>query len=101
MIAPPSRGPWRPGLPHGERVAQLRALRALARVLAGPASAGLCEALRAAEGDPAALERAAAELARLPTVPMRRLLASFAALDDVPKERRTRGAGRVKGASDV
>jgi hypothetical protein len=49
-----------------------------ATLLCGPRADALIEALARAEGDVAALADADAELARLPTVPMRRLLSSFA-----------------------
>lgn len=84
----PAWGPWVSGLDQAERTARLRALRALARVLGGPVAAGLVEALRAAECDPDALQTAAAALDRLPTVPMRRILCTYAALDAPPRRRR-------------
>ena len=62
-----------------ERTARLRALQMGARLLAGPKADALVAALALAEADPAALAAADAELARLPTVPMRKLLASFCA----------------------
>ena len=66
-------------LDEAERRARLRSLAMGARLLAGEKAAPLIAALALAEGDPAALADADAELARLPTLPMRRLLATFAA----------------------
>jgi hypothetical protein len=60
-----------------ERAARCRSLAMGARLLAGPKAAPLCATLALAEADPAALADADAALARLPTVQMRRLLASF------------------------
>jgi hypothetical protein len=62
-----------------ERVARLRSLAMGARLLAGDKAAPLIAALALAEADPAALAAADAELARLPTLAMRRLLSSFSA----------------------
>jgi len=64
-----------------ERVARLRSLAMGARLLAGDKAAPFIAALALAEVDPAALAAADAdaELARLPTLAMRRLLASFCA----------------------
>jgi hypothetical protein len=50
-----------------------------ARLLAGDKATPLIAALALAEADPAAQADADAEMAKLPTLPMRRLLASFAA----------------------
>lgn len=80
MVTAPNWGPWADGLDDAERRAQCRALAAFIRVYAGPAGANAVEALRRAEADPAALPDAAAAFDRLPTLYMRRALASFAAL---------------------
>ena len=80
-------GPWEPGITAAERVARLRSLRALARVLTGPHGAALVACLKLAEDDPDALAVAAVELSRLPTLPMRHLLASYSALDRPVKVR--------------
>ena len=61
-----------------ERTARLRALQMGARLLCGRQADALIIALALAEADPAALADADAELARLPTLPMRRLLSTFA-----------------------
>jgi hypothetical protein len=61
----------------GERRARLRALQALAHVLAGRRAGDLVNALRAAETDPAALTICDAALDALPTIPRRRILATF------------------------
>jgi hypothetical protein len=62
-----------------ERTARLRELRALALVFAGP-DHPVTRALAAAVADPAAAPAALAELARLPALRKRRLLATFGAL---------------------
>lgn len=81
MIAPrPDWGPWAPGLTDTERVARCRALAMAVRLHAGPAGAEAVAALRRAETDPEALDDAARALDRLPTLYMRRAVASFAAL---------------------
>lgn len=61
-----------------ERTARLRSLAMAARLLAGPQADPLCAALRRAELDASALAAADLELANLPTVTMRKLLATFA-----------------------
>jgi len=68
---------WR-HLDQTERVARLRALQMVAKLLAGPKADALVAALALAEADPAAFAAADAEMARLPTLAMRRLLATFA-----------------------
>ena len=65
-------------LPAAERTARLRALQVLVHVFAGPTATAF-EALRAAETDMALLPIADAVLAALPTVPLRRILCTFAA----------------------
>ena len=78
-----SRNQWGPfalNLDPGERLARLRSLRALARVLAGPRAVELCELLHHAETDPAALVPAADALDRLAPLDMRKVLASYAGL---------------------
>jgi hypothetical protein len=68
---------WR-DLDTTERVARLRSLAMGARLLAGDKAAALCAALALAEANPAALADCDRELGRLPTLPLRRLLATFA-----------------------
>jgi hypothetical protein len=68
---------WR-DLDPTERVARCRLLAMGARLLAGPKTDALCGALRRAEADIDALPACDIELHRLPTVPMRKLLCSFA-----------------------
>src|SRR5262245_46573941 len=70
-----------------ERVARCRALGALLRVYCGPCAAPLVELLRRAERDPAHLPAADAALHELPTIPMRRALASL--LQTLPSRKRT------------
>lgn len=92
-LAPLRRfGPWAAGLDPGERLARLRSLRALARVLAGPRASGLVELLRQAETDDMALMPAADALDRLPSVDLRRVLGSYAGLArPLPPARHTAG----------
>ena len=68
---------------HHNRVVALAELRALVRVLAGPAGADAVDALTEAmrrPDDPAALDWAQVEFERLPRRQFRRVLATFAAL---------------------
>jgi hypothetical protein len=80
MPSPDKSGPWEWSLDPVERIARLRALRALARVLGGPVATDLCEALRQAETDPAANATALAELKRLPSKVYQSVLASYGAM---------------------
>jgi len=64
-------------LPEAERRARCRAMQACVRLLAGPPGKELIDALRQAEGDPAALPLCDGALDALATVPRRRILASF------------------------
>lgn len=68
--------------------ARLRALQGIARVFAGP-HAELVAALRAAEDDAARLQACDAALARLPAIPRRRVLATFAATLPLPRSAAT------------
>lgn len=69
---------WR-DLPEAERLARLRSLQMAARLICGPRADPLIVALRCAEADiPGALQNADAELAALPALDMRRVLASLA-----------------------
>jgi hypothetical protein len=72
-------GPWAPNVNPVERVAQLRALCALAAVYCG-SSHQLVGELRAAETDRDATERALALLDALPSLTRRRLIATFGAI---------------------
>lgn len=73
-------GPWSDRIDGGERVARLRALRAIVRLTTGPRGERLGELLRHAERDAAALVPALAALNRLAALDRRAVLASFAAL---------------------
>ena len=73
-------GPFRDGLDEAERRACLRALRATARLLAGPRAAEFCRLLAQAETDLAALEPACEALNALAANDRRQILASYAAL---------------------
>ena len=68
-----SFGPWATNLDPAERLARIRAMRALAGVFCHR-HPKVDEALRAAETDPAALEQAFQLLNELPTLNRRRLL---------------------------
>jgi hypothetical protein len=73
-------GPWAADLGETERVARLRALRAIVRLLTGSRGAELYRLLKAAETHPEALEPAAHALAHLEPLDRRQVLACFAAL---------------------
>jgi hypothetical protein len=77
-------GPWLRALGDCERCVQLRSLAALAAVLVG-SSNPLVTALRCAERDDDALARAYALLEALPSLPKRRLLATYQAVEDAGK----------------
>ncbi|ACA15354.1 hypothetical protein M446_0800 [Methylobacterium sp. 4-46] len=80
-LSPADRfGPWDLAISSVERIARLRALRAIAHLHAGPRAEALCSRLRDAEHDPAALPGAMAALDHLTAVGRRRILASFAAI---------------------
>jgi hypothetical protein len=72
-------GPWADGFDGAERLARLRAMRALAFVFCGPAHP-LTMALLEAEADDAAAIAALDHLDALPALRRRRLLAAYAAL---------------------
>lgn len=78
-------GPWKPGLDPCERRAQLRGLRAIARLYLGPRGTDLCDALACAEHDAGALERALVALDRLASLDRRKVLASFAGIMRPPE----------------
>ena len=84
MTAPPNFGPWASQLRPGERVARLRGLRALSIVFCG-LHHPLTRALAAAETDKPAAQLALVELDKLPPLPKRRLLTTFAALSAPPR----------------
>jgi hypothetical protein len=95
-------GPWVLDLEPGERLARLRSLRALARILAGPRAVELCELLHQAETDPAALVPAADALDRLPAVDMRRIVGSYAGLvRPVPPARAGRPGVRARQLTNL
>ena len=75
-----NRGPWAAKITDAERLARLRSLRAIVRVLAGPRGADLAAALKRAESYIEALADAADLLEQLPAVPLRHVLASYAEL---------------------
>lgn len=73
-------GPWALNLDPGERVARLRSLRAIVRLLLGPRGAALAGLLLAAETDVDALVPAADALDAMASLDMRKVLASYAGL---------------------
>jgi hypothetical protein len=73
-------GPWASNIDPAERLARLRAMRALAMTVARPHAGELIRALRRAEDEPAALPEALALLDRLPALARRRVLTSYATL---------------------
>lgn len=73
-------GPAAPGIDEKERVARLRCLRALVRVLVGPDGRDVAAALRSAERDPSLTTSAVAAVEALPALHMRRVLSTYAAL---------------------
>jgi len=79
MSATGGFGPWAVAISPMERLARLRALRALALVLLGPEDP-LGAALLEAERDPAAAGKALDALDAVPSRRRRRLLASYAEL---------------------
>jgi len=81
MIAAADRfGPWADGLDRAERLARLRAMRAIARLTLGPRGDAFADALRLAEADPQQLEPALRRLDALAALDRRSVLCSFAAL---------------------
>jgi hypothetical protein len=74
-------GPWLRALGDCERCAQLRSLAALAAVFVGSTNP-LVTALRRAERDDDALARAYTLIEALPSIPKRRLLSTYLAVDD-------------------
>ena len=80
-------GPWEADIDPAERLARLRSLRMAARLLCGPRADALVACLKLAETDRDAMDAAAVELSRLPTLPMRHLLSAYGALDRPVKVR--------------
>lgn len=78
----PSRqfGPWALDLEPGERLARLRSLRAIVRLLTGPRGAALADLLLLSETDVSALPEAAAALDELTPLDLRRVLSTYAGL---------------------
>lgn len=75
----PQWGPFKHDLDPAERLASMRCLRALCRLLVHP-DHSIHVLLTHAERDPAAMPVAAAAFDALPSLPRRRVLATFAAL---------------------
>lgn len=70
-----SFGPWRPGLPEGERVARIREVAAVACLIVGR-SHPLVAALRSAETDTAKSAAALEQFDALPALKRRHILAA-------------------------
>ncbi|GJD36466.1 hypothetical protein QO012_002568 [Methylobacterium aerolatum] len=81
-------GPWAAGLDPCERLARTRALRAVARIMAGRRAADLCAALARAETDASGLEEAHGALNRLGSLDMRRIVGSYGGLTSAHPSRR-------------
>ncbi|MCJ2030912.1 hypothetical protein MKK50_16200 [Methylobacterium sp. J-043] len=82
MIAPGDAwGPFAADLEPGERLARLRALRAIVRLLCGLRGAAAAAALLAAEARPDADPAACAAVMALEPIDRRRVLASYAGLN--------------------
>lgn len=80
-IAPADQwGPFASEVDASERIAQLRALRAIVHLTAGPRGYALAQALRLSERDPDHLPAALGALAALAPIDRRHVLASFARL---------------------
>jgi hypothetical protein len=73
-------GPWAAGIDDCERRARLRSLRAIVRMHLGPRGAILERALHCAETGAVSLEALHGILSRLPSLDLRKVLASYAAL---------------------
>ena len=73
-------GPLALDLDPAERLARLRTLRALVRVMTGPRGDTVANALRASEQDNSLLVFACAALDALAPLDRRRILSSYAAL---------------------
>ena len=80
MIADAGFGPFVRNLDPAERSARSRALAALVRVFAGPASGPLVAALHRLERDAQAADEALALFDALPARPRRHALSAYAAL---------------------
>lgn len=79
MIAAIDRwGPFADGIDNAERLARLRALRAITHLCAGPRGERLATELQRAEHDVSRLPAALAEIDRLAALDRRQVLASFA-----------------------
>jgi len=81
MIAPCNQfGPWRPDITDSERLARLRCMRTIARLVLGPRGEALAGALHRSESDPDHLPIALRALDALAPLERRQVLASFASL---------------------
>lgn len=79
MIAAIDRwGPFADGIDNAERLARLRALRAITHLCAGPRGDRLADELHRAERDVSRLPAALAEIEALASLDRRQVLASFA-----------------------
>lgn len=73
-------GPWASGISDCERLARLRSLRAIVRLLLGPRGDVLARAIHCAEEGAVGLDTLHGALSRLPSLDYRKVLASYAAL---------------------
>lgn len=73
-------GPFEVGLDDCERMARLRSLRAITRLLLGRDGDLLARMLQCAESGHVSLDAVNAALNRLPSIPLRKILGTYAAL---------------------
>ncbi|MCP1551648.1 MULTISPECIES: hypothetical protein [Methylorubrum] len=71
-------GPFADGIDNAERLARLRALRAITHLCAGPRGDRLADELQRAERDVSRLPAALAQIEALTALDRRQVLASFA-----------------------
>ena len=89
-------GPWVDGIDQYERIARLRALRALANVLAHNQTEFRAALATAENGDEDVLAVALELFEQIPALPRRKLLASYSELDrDTPPVNQTMNALRA------
>ena len=74
-------GPFAPALTPAERMARLRSLRAIVRLLLGPRARDLANLLREAEADDTLLGAALLMIDTLPSRDRRNILASYGAME--------------------
>lgn len=73
-------GPFDPAITDCERLARLRGLRAIVRLVTGPRGESVTRALRCAEDDVSFLDHAMAALERLAALDKRKIWSSYLGL---------------------